>query len=296
MQASIDASCVRTWVAPVSGTVRIVSRVMKEWYSQAVGSPQRVRILHGKAQIWPASGWAVAPLNDLVGVMHDLTLDVAAGDLIRFVLDRQTFSRDANICFGDRWTVFGPCEVTDPAVPTTEMDCIPATLSVGVKQLARHDVNVADGLLDLAPLLGGAGDKRTAYVFIPITVTQTDIYQLGIDLTGWHTAWLDGKGLSDTSIGGNDASTANKEKHRVSVQIEAGAMAELPVAVGAGNAGVARAGVGSHQHDAVLRGEPLRAGLDHEGFFGAGEPGQVEQYRHHLAFFDWRVEYRKLHR
>lgn len=222
MQASLDACCVRTWIASAPGTVRIVSRVMKEWYSQAVGAPQRVRILQGAIQVWPASGWAVVPLNDLVGVMHDITLDVAAGDPIRFMLDRQTSSRDANIRFGNCWTVFGPCELADPAVPTTAMERIPETLNVGDKRLARHVVNVEDGLLDLAPLLGGAGGKRTTYVFIPLHVSQTDIYQLGIDLTGWHAAWLDGKGVSDTSIGGNDATVANRENHHVSVNMEAG--------------------------------------------------------------------------
>jgi len=87
-QASRDAACVHTWVAPKSGTVRIVSRVMKEWYRQEAGKPLRVRILHGEKQLWPESGWAEVPLGDPVGVSHDLTAEVAAGDAIRFVLDR----------------------------------------------------------------------------------------------------------------------------------------------------------------------------------------------------------------
>ncbi|MGD0113866.1 MAG: malectin domain-containing carbohydrate-binding protein, partial [Armatimonadota bacterium] len=86
-QASSEVACVRTWVAPKAGTVRIVSRVMKEWYRQDKGQPLRVRILHGGRQIWPKSGWATVPLCDLAGLQHDLTADVAAGDAIRFVLD-----------------------------------------------------------------------------------------------------------------------------------------------------------------------------------------------------------------
>jgi hypothetical protein len=88
MQSSPDACSVRTWVAPKAGTVRIVSRVMKEWYRQAAGTPLRARILHGGRQIWPEEGWAEAPLNDLVGATHDLTLAVKEGDPIRFVLDK----------------------------------------------------------------------------------------------------------------------------------------------------------------------------------------------------------------
>jgi len=88
MQSSRDACSVRTWVAPSPGIVRIVSRVMKEWYRQAAGTPLRARILHGRAQVWPAEGWAVASPGDLVGAVHDLTLTVEQGDTIRFMLDK----------------------------------------------------------------------------------------------------------------------------------------------------------------------------------------------------------------
>lgn len=87
-QASKDAACVRTWLAPQSGTVRIIGRVMKEWYRQDKGLPLSVRILQGNKQIWPESGWAKVGLNDLVGLTHDLTVNVVAGDAIRFVLDK----------------------------------------------------------------------------------------------------------------------------------------------------------------------------------------------------------------
>lgn len=88
MQSSPEACSVRTWVAPRSGTVRIVSRVMKEWYHQAAGGPLRARILHGDRQIWPAAGWAQAHLSDLVGATHDLTVALEKSDVVRFVLDK----------------------------------------------------------------------------------------------------------------------------------------------------------------------------------------------------------------
>jgi len=88
MQSSPDTCAVRTWLAPEPGTVRIVSRVMKEWYCQGAGTPLRARIVHADKQIWPATGWAEVPLNDLTGATHDLTVTVVAGDAIRFVLDR----------------------------------------------------------------------------------------------------------------------------------------------------------------------------------------------------------------
>ncbi len=85
-QASTDAACVRTWTAPKAGSVRIIGRAMKECYRQALGSSLRVKILHNSKQAWPEQGWADVALSNLVGAMHDVVLDVAKGDIIRFVL------------------------------------------------------------------------------------------------------------------------------------------------------------------------------------------------------------------
>jgi len=87
-QAATETDCVRAWRAPRAGTVRVLGRAMKEYYRQGMGTRLQVRILHNTRQVWPQTGWAVAPLNDLVGATHDLTLDVAAGDTLRFILAR----------------------------------------------------------------------------------------------------------------------------------------------------------------------------------------------------------------
>ncbi len=98
-QASPDEECIRTWTAPRAGAIRVVGRAMRECYHQALGGSLRVRILRGSDQIWPDAGqtppalgagglWAEVRAGDWLGVMHDLALDVAAGDTIRFVLDR----------------------------------------------------------------------------------------------------------------------------------------------------------------------------------------------------------------
>ena len=89
-QASNSAACVRTWTAPMPGTVRIVGRAMKEYYHRNQGDPPRVRILHGDSPVWPKDSWAMVPVGELSGVTHDLTLRVAREDTIRFVLDKGT--------------------------------------------------------------------------------------------------------------------------------------------------------------------------------------------------------------
>ena len=87
-RASTETTCVRTWTAPNAGKVRILGRAMKEAYRQAMGKPLHVKILRNNTRVWPNSGWAEVPINNLVGAPHDFNLDVAAGDKIQFVLDQ----------------------------------------------------------------------------------------------------------------------------------------------------------------------------------------------------------------
>ena len=64
------------------------------------------------------------------------------------------------------------------------------------------------------------------------------------------------------------------------IEIEAGADAEIPAVGFARHVGAARAGVGRDQGQAQFGGQPLGAGLGHEGFFVAGQAGQVDQRGH----------------
>ncbi|MFA6244657.1 MAG: malectin domain-containing carbohydrate-binding protein, partial [Candidatus Hydrogenedentales bacterium] len=87
-QASPTDVCVRTWTAPKPGTLRITGRAMREYYHRSLGGPLNVKILRGQEKIWPQEDWAAVAVGDLNGVAHDIRLDAAAGDAIRFVLDK----------------------------------------------------------------------------------------------------------------------------------------------------------------------------------------------------------------
>ena len=80
------------------------------------------------------------------------------------------------------------------------------------------------------------------------------------------------------------------------VEVEAGAGAEVPAVAFSRHVGAARAGVGRDQDDAQFAGQALGAGLDHEGFFGAGQAGQVEQDRQLLLARRRRQVDREFHR
>ena len=223
MQSSEEACSVRTWVAPQAGRVRVVSRVMKEWYSQASGPPLRARMLHNDKQVWPANGWADIPLNDLVGATHDVVLDVAAGDIVRFVLDRAAASqKPAALETGEQWTVFGTCEREDQVASAATLSRTPNALAIGGNSLSRHEVKAEHGSRDLAPLWGGPKEGRTAYVFMPLRAPETAEYALGFGADWWFQAWLDGKPVSDTLATGNSGPTTSNECHVTRLRIEKG--------------------------------------------------------------------------
>lgn len=221
MQSSPTACCVRAWTAPRTGMVRVVSRVMKEWYRQETGDPLRARVLHGDRQVWPAEGWADILLGDLTGAVHDLTLSVTAGDPIRFMLDRQPCPRASCLHFGETWTVFGPFAADAELPPAAELAHMPEAVPVGDRRAERREIAAPAGPLDLAAVPGCEGGAA-ALVCIPIEVDRADLYQLGIDLTGWYAAWLDGRPISSTMIGGNEAAAACRERHLVNVRMVAG--------------------------------------------------------------------------
>jgi hypothetical protein len=79
------------------------------------------------------------------------------------------------------------------------------------------------------------------------------------------------------------------------VQIKSRPLTKIPVSRRPCNAGIARAGIGCHQHDAVLRGIALRPGFGHEGFFVAGQSGQIKQHRYRVVFRLRRLVHGKAH-
>ena len=94
-QASTEAMSVRTWTAPRAGEVRITGRAMKEYFHNTRGGALRIKIMQGTTKVWPADAdWATAQVGDLTGVTQDITLKVAKGDAIRFVLNKSASPDD----------------------------------------------------------------------------------------------------------------------------------------------------------------------------------------------------------
>ncbi len=122
-QASPEVACVRAWIAPRSGRVTVVGRAMKECYRQAMGSPLQVGILKGDQPVWPTEGWSEVPLNSLTGVMHDFSLDVTAGDCLRFVLNRGVSPDTDIIAWMPRITYASDSKGTDVVPSVVRIRC-----------------------------------------------------------------------------------------------------------------------------------------------------------------------------
>ena len=74
----------REWTAPSAGTVQIRGRVFK---ADLTGPATSVLIERNGTPVWPTTGgpYATVGATDQSGINSDLTLTVAAGDIIRFV-------------------------------------------------------------------------------------------------------------------------------------------------------------------------------------------------------------------
>lgn len=77
---------VRTWTAPTAGSILVAGTPRKS--STAIGGDGvNVAIFKNGTQVWPASGWTAIGPSNTGGVSHELSLTVAAGDKIRFIVN-----------------------------------------------------------------------------------------------------------------------------------------------------------------------------------------------------------------
>jgi hypothetical protein len=74
-----------TWTAPRSGSIKITGNPHKQ---AAAGDGVNVKILQNNTQVWPASGWQYIAGTDTTGPTHNIGVTVAAGDTIRFIVNK----------------------------------------------------------------------------------------------------------------------------------------------------------------------------------------------------------------
>ncbi|MDQ0877375.1 hypothetical protein QFZ77_006034 [Paenibacillus sp. V4I3] len=84
---------VLAWKAPKAGQVRITGKPRK---AGTGGDGVNVKLMQNSTQLWPASGWQAIGASDISGVAHDVTINVAANDMIYFIVNKNsTTNNDA---------------------------------------------------------------------------------------------------------------------------------------------------------------------------------------------------------
>ncbi|MCD9023743.1 hypothetical protein [Cohnella silvisoli] len=76
---------VRAWKAPNAGTVILSGNVRK---GNSGGDGIQVKMMKNGSQVWPASGWQSISGTDITGINHNLKINVAANDMIYFVVNQ----------------------------------------------------------------------------------------------------------------------------------------------------------------------------------------------------------------
>ncbi len=177
-----------------------------------------------------------------------LTLSSAAlkKALKRGLNDFSFTSADGDNCgglvFAPEWTVFGPCDETDPAPATAGLAVCPARLRLGDRELSARQVKATDRGINLGELFGGPREKLGAWVYITVTAPRASRYLIGLGADWWLEAFLDGKPLLSTLDTGNYTGSffsytqPNRNNHITGVELLAG-VHTLAVLVLSGSAG-----------------------------------------------------------
>ncbi len=138
-------------------------------------------------------------------------------------LGHSEHSRQGELTFSKRWTVFGPISRYDAVIEEAKLAACPDALTVAGKRLKPQAVSPdAKGVVDLAPAMGGTKEARGAYVFIPVTAPKTGEYLIGLGADWWFEVWVDGKKLGDTLAAGNGANPIGCSDHSFRASLEEG--------------------------------------------------------------------------
>lgn len=125
------------------------------------------------------------------------------------------------ITYADTWTLFAPFAKNDGVPEAADLARVPRELTVNGKT-ARPRTIPGSERLDLAPLIGGTMDWRTAFVYVEIDADQDGEAAIGIGADWFFQAWVDGKKVGDTLVSGNGRSPVSVADHVCRVELRKG--------------------------------------------------------------------------
>lgn len=121
------------------------------------------------------------------------------------------------------WKVFAPLAKAFPPPTGAQLLRIPEKLTVEGRELAPIAVEVKNGLLDLAGILGGTAAGKTAWIYIPFQTKAGGKTTFGFGADWWLQAWVDGKLVCDTLARGNGPYPPCVADHMATINLAPGA-------------------------------------------------------------------------
>lgn len=125
-------------------------------------------------------------------------------------------------CLSEEWHVFGPLDRNHAPLKKEDLKTLPKFLEMDDEKLICKKIIVENGQADLAPLLNGTGDGKTAYIYIPFEAKKAGRALLGVGADWWFEAFVDGEKVADTLACGNAFYPPSAQDHGTAINLTRG--------------------------------------------------------------------------
>ena len=183
----------------------------------------------GTGKDWAVTGRQFAELPVRLEAGKNVLLVKFKGGSVNFGgLDfREAFPVKGSVKLPAECVVFAPFTKASGVPSADLLRQVPKSLTLdGVTAEAKTaSFHAANRTLDLASHIGEKGEKaigKTAFVYIPFSVTEAGPLTFGFGADWWYEAYLDGTLISSTMESGNGKSPTSIFDHSVTVEASAG--------------------------------------------------------------------------
>jgi parallel beta-helix repeat protein len=133
-----------------------------------------------------------------------------------------TYLAEGDASLSASWKIFALLPRDFPPPSGEQLLTIPERLIADGREITPATVEAKDGKFDLASLLGGPADGRTAWIYIPLIVKKGGKTTLGFGADWWMQAWVDGELVCDTTVSGNGQLPPSAADHVVTLDLTPG--------------------------------------------------------------------------
>ena len=173
-QASPDTYCVRAFIAPFGGKIKLTGRAVKEWYHSEYGSDLEVCVMKNDEILLPFSSLL---RSDISGLSYNLTLDVKKGDILRFVLGKCDSENNDNVHYEKNANIIGWNSIIEYPTVKTEQNDFVCRINCGGAEFV--DEKGAKWVHD-AYFVGGTPDGNESELFGSARIADSFSYKIPV--------------------------------------------------------------------------------------------------------------------